>query len=174
MVTSLFWHSIAPKSLQDELLNVRSLVHKLLDWPLIHNVIVPATIYFEALEASVLWVLRYGLGDLIQQLVYGFRGACSEELKPNVTGRLVLELFKALFLELLDTPLFPDHLDVLAVEIYLTVVHNELRSIRGLRRLIRELHDVDIVDAESEAVIVRIEAYGELPVKLIVLEYHRV
>ena len=158
MVTCLFWHSIAPKSLQDELFDVRSLVHKLLDWPLIHNVIVPAPIYFEALEASVLWVLRYGLGDLVQELVYGFRGACSEELKPNVTGRLVLELFKALFLELIDTPLFPNHLDVLAVEIYLTVVHNKLRRVRGLRRLVREIHDVDVVDSKSEVVIVRIEA----------------
>ena len=69
-----------------------------------------------------------------------------------------MELFKALFLELIDTPLFPNHLDVLAVEIYLTVVHNELRRVRGLRRLVREIHDVDVVDSKSEVVIVRIEA----------------
>ena len=174
MVTSLFWHSIFPKGLQDELFDVLSLVHELLDWPLIHNVIVPASIHFEALEASVLWVLRYGLSDLVQQLVYGLRRACSEELKPNVTGGLVLKLFQALFLELLDTPLFPNHLDLLAIEINLTVVHDELRRVRGLRRLVREVHDVDVVDDESEVVIVRIEAHGELPVKLIVLKYHRV
>ena len=64
----------------------------------------------------------------------------------NICGWLVLELFQALFLELLDTPLFPNHLNVLAVQKNLTVVHNELRSARGRRRLVREIHDWDVVD----------------------------
>ena len=69
LVASLLWHSIAPKGLQLKDLDVRSLVHELLDRPLIHNVIVPASVHFEAIEASVLWVLRYCLGNLVQQLV---------------------------------------------------------------------------------------------------------
>ena len=85
-----------------------------------------------------------------------------------------MELFQALFLELLDVPLFPNHLHVLAVEKDVTVVHDELRSVGSRRRLVRQIHDIDVIDIESELVIIRVEAYGELPVKLIVLEKHRV
>ena len=146
LVTSLLWHSIAPKSLQVKDLDVRSLVHELLDRPLIHNVIVPASIHFEAIETSVLWVLRYRLGNLVQQLVDRLRRARPEELEPNIGGWLVFELLQALFLELLDAPLFPNHLNVLVVQVDLTVVHNELGSARGRRRLVWEVHDRLVVD----------------------------
>ena len=57
-----------------------------------------------------------------------------------------MELLQALFLELLDAPLFPNHLNVLVVQVNLTIVHNELGRARGRRRLVWEVHDRFVVD----------------------------
>ena len=67
-IAGLVWHSVAPKSLQEELLNVLGLVGELLDGPLIDRVVVPAAIHPEAIEAGALW---NRIGDLVQHLIDG-------------------------------------------------------------------------------------------------------
>ena len=85
-----------------------------------------------------------------------------------------MELLAALLVELRDRPLFSGHLNVLPVQPDLTVVHDELRGVWGGRSLVRQVHDIHVVDAEREAVLLRVEVDGELPAKLIVLDRDRV
>ena len=65
-ITGFVWHSVAPKSFQDDSLNVYGLVGELLDGPLIDRVVVPAAVDSEAVKTRV---LRNSICDLVQHLV---------------------------------------------------------------------------------------------------------
>ena len=65
-ITGFVWHPVAPKSFQDESLNVYGLVGELLNGPLIDRVVVPAAINPEAFKTRV---LRDSICYLVQHLV---------------------------------------------------------------------------------------------------------
>ena len=80
-----------------------------------------------------------------------------------------MDLLCALLVEILDRPLFSGHLDVFTVQIDFTVVHDELRGVWGGRSLVRQVHDIDAVDAEREGVLLKVKGDGELPVVLLIM-----
>ena len=164
-IAGVAWHSVLPESLQAEGLDVLGLVRELRDGPLIHCVVVPAAIHPEAIETGA---RRDSLGDLVQHLVDGLGRTCPEELQPDILGGRVLKLFAALLVERRDRPLFSGHLNVLAVEPDLAVVHDELRGVWSGRSLVRQVHDIDAVDAEREGVLLKVKVDGELPVFLLI------
>ena len=62
-----------------------------------------------------------------------------------------------LFLELLDGPLGFNHVDLLAVEEDLAIVHDELWAVWRRRGLVWQVRDGLLVDAQGEAVLFEVE-----------------
>ena len=66
---------------------------------LIHRVVVPAAVHFEAFEAGL---LRNSLADLEQELAYCLRSATPQKLEPDILSIRAVKLDSSLFSELRD------------------------------------------------------------------------
>ena len=62
---------------------------------------------------------------------------------------------------------------MLSVQENPTVVHDELRTVRGRTDFQRQVHSIDVVDFEIEAVFLIIEAHTEVPLEFIINKFNR-